>query len=79
MYCTEPTEESQSIVARDDDHERVIISFFLRGVMPLIHTFIVDAGEFERHNCPRVELTPSQLMWDPSPPIFEDQENRTIK
>ena len=78
MYCPEPTEESHSIVAHDDSHERVIISFFLRSVTSLFHTFIVEADEFERHDCPRVELTLSQLTWDPSSTIFEDQENITI-
>ena len=77
MYCSEPTEESHSIIAHDDD-EQVIILFFLRGVTSLFHTFSVEASEFERHGCPRVELTSSQLTWDPSSAVFEDQENGTI-
>ena len=81
MYCPDPTEESHSIVAHDDDHEHVIILFFLRGVTSLFHTFVVEVDEFERHDCPPVELTPSQLTWAawyPSSTVFEAQENRTI-
>ena len=71
MYCSEPTDESHSIVGHDDGHERVIIPFFLRGVTSLFHTFAVEADEFERHDCPRVELTSSQLTWDTSSTVLK--------
>ena len=48
------------------------------GGTSLFHTFAVEADEFERHDCPRVELTSSQLTWDPSSTVFEDQENGII-
>ena len=40
--------------------------------------FIVVADEFEYHDCPHVELTSSQLTWDSTSTVFEDEENRTI-
>ena len=41
MYCSEPTDESHSIVAHDDDNERVIIPFFLRGVTSLFFAHLL--------------------------------------
>ena len=50
MHCTEPTEESHSIVAHDDDHERVIILFFLRGVTSLFSDMIVHVLSLRQAN-----------------------------
>ena len=78
MYCNEPTGESHAIVAYDDNDEKVVIPFFLKGVTSLFNTYPIEADEFDNHMCPRIELTSAQLTWDPSSTILEDQENQTI-
>ena len=50
MYCTEPTEESHFIVARDGDHERVIVPFFLRGVTSLFSDMIAHILSLRQAN-----------------------------
>ena len=43
MYVSDPSEESHSVVAVDNDHEKVVIPFFLKGVTSLFNTFKVEA------------------------------------
>ena len=46
MYTSDPLEESHAVVAYDDDQQKVIIPFFLKGVASLFTTFQVEAEEF---------------------------------
>ena len=75
-YLTEnPTEESHSIVAVDDQGERVILPFKLKGVVSLLPVHSITRDEWRRHDAPVITLTSGTLTWDPNTTIFEEQEN----
>ena len=78
IHCADPNEESHSIVATDDDDETVVIPFHLRGVTSQFTVDTVPREEFERHECPRIELTNKDLIWNPSSSVYEDQENAML-
>ena len=78
IHCQNPTEESHSVVATDENGDRVILPFFLRGVTSHFNVESISKQEFERHLCPRIVLTNRDLTWDPSSTVYEDQENAMI-
>jgi hypothetical protein len=78
MYCSDPNDESHSIVAEDENGERVILPFFLKGVTSHLNVSPLSLEEFEHHGCPRIELTSRDLTWDPSTDVYEDQENAMV-
>ena len=67
-----------AVVAFDEDGDRVVLPFFLKGVASVLETESVTLEEFDRYECPRIELTAADLDWDPSSTVFEDQENITL-
>ena len=78
IYCEDPTDESHAIVATDEYGDDIILPFYLRGVTSYLDTKPLSLEEYEAHNCPRVELTSQHLTWDPSSPVYEDQENQML-
>ena len=52
--------------------------FYLRGVTSCTDTEPLSREEYEAQNCPRVELTSQHLTWNPSSPVYEDQENKML-
>ena len=61
IHCDDPDESSHSVVAVDDNGEQVILPFFLRGVTSHFTVESISKEEFERHECPRIELTSRDL------------------
>ena len=78
MFCDEATEESHAIVAFDEEDEKVVLSFFLKGVTSFMTVKVLSREEFEMHACSRIELTSQHLMWDHSSTVYDDQENATL-
>ena len=78
MYCVDHSRKSHAIVAYDDNGDKVILRFFLKEVTSKLEVLSLDVEEFAMHGCPRIERTSSQLTWDPSFTVSEDQENVTL-
>ena len=78
MYCREPTQESHAIVAMDENGASVVLPFFLRGVTLHLTVIPLNRSKFEHDGCTRIELTSSDLNWDPFIDIYEDQENEMM-
>ena len=54
----------------DENSNKVVLPFFLRGVTSLLETEPVVLEELDRHECLRIELTAADLDWDPSSTVF---------
>ena len=78
MYCEHPTEDSHSIISTDENGERVVLPFFLKGVTSHLNVSPLSLEEYEHHGCPRIELTSHHLTWDPGTDVYEDQENAML-
>ena len=53
--------KDHTIVVHDEDGDRIVLPFFLRGVNYVLETETVTMEEFDRHECPRIELTAADL------------------
>ena len=73
-----PDEESHSIVATDDDGNKVLLSFLLNGVTSYISVSSLSRQEFDCHEYPRVHLTCCDLKWTPASDVYANQETATI-
>ena len=62
-------------MATDDTGARVVMPFFLRGVISHLHVEPLTRQEYEAHTYPRIELTNKDLTWGPTTAVYEDQEN----
>ena len=78
MYCENPAEDSHSIVSTNENGERVILPFFLKGTTSHLNISPLSLKEYEHHDCPRIELTSHHLTWDPGTDVYEDQENAML-
>lgn len=78
IYCKNPTDESHAVVAKDEYGGEVILPFYLRGATSYFDTEPLSREEFERHDYIRVEMMSQHMTWDPSSPIYEDQENAMV-
>ena len=78
MYVENPDEESHCIVANDEDGNKVLLPFLLRGVTSYLSVTTLGKQEFDSHEYPRVHLTSCDLRWDPGSDIYAQQENAMI-
>ena len=78
MYCNDPTPEDHAFVTLDEDEDGVVLHFFLRRFTSVLETEPVGLEEFDRHAYPRIEPTATDLDWDPSSTVYENQENATL-
>jgi hypothetical protein len=75
MYDVNLSEESHLIILTDENGERVVLPFFLKGVTSYLNVSPLYQDEYEHHGCPRIELTSHHLTWDPGTAVYEDQGN----
>ena len=61
MYCSESSAEDHAIVAHNEEWDRIVLPFFLRGATSVLETESVTMEEFDRHECSRIELTAADL------------------
>ena len=62
-------------MAMDDTGARVVMPFFLCGVISHLNVEPITRQEYEAHTYPRIELTDKDLTWDPTTAVYADQEN----
>ena len=78
IYCKNPTEESQAMMAQDEYGDTVNLPFFLSGVTSHVNVESLSRDELERHVCPWITLTNANQTWDPSASTCGDQENAML-
>jgi hypothetical protein len=70
-----PSSETHSIVAYDEDGVRVILPLGLHGVTSALNVHRISEAEWTREAAPRITLTDRDLHWDPNSSIYGEQES----
>ena len=78
MYDVNLSEESHLIILTDENGERVVLPFFLKGVTSYLNVSPLYQDEYEHHGCPRIELTSPHLTCEPDTDVYEDWENAML-
>ena len=55
MFCgDEVTDEDHALVAFDEENEKAVFPFFLKGVTSYMTVEAISREEFDMHACPRI-------------------------